>query len=320
MEEFKYLVPEESIDAAGLDGTKLRTIEQSLRAVFNEHSYEELMLPTFEYLNLYNGLDVEESSMFQFTNHEGKRIALRTDFTVPIARLYNNENTNKVRRYSYFGKVFQTQQRHKGRSSELFQGGIELIGQGGVKGDLECLQLIQETMPLLGLSNLKLELSSAKFYRRLVSIVGDRHLITIIDKKQLSEMEKFVKAHGIEGELKNLLLYLPQAFGDVSVLKKVKSLAFDDRLIEAIDELETLYNALDDHSQISFDLCKVPRQSYYTGILINGYSYYSAQPILSGGRYDNLLNYFNNHVPSIGFVYYLNNVMDAITKEGEAND
>ena len=320
MEEFKYLVPEESIDAAGFDGVRLRTIEQSLRDVFTAHHYEELMLPTFEYLNLYNGLAVDESTMFQFTNFEGKRIALRTDFTVPIARLYNNENTNAVRRYSYFGNVYQTQERHKGRDSESFQGGVELIGLPGIKGDLECLSLIQETMPLLGLNNLKLELSSAKFYRRLMSIVGDRSLIDIIDKKKLSEMQKFVARHNIQGELKDLLLYLPHAFGDITILKKMKTLACDDRLYEAVDELETLYDALTYKDNIIFDLCKVPRQSYYTGILINCYSYYSAQPILSGGRYDNLLNYFDNNVPSIGFVYHLNNVMNAITKEREAND
>jgi len=320
MEEFKYQIPEESIDSAGLDARLLRSIEESLRNIFNHHGYEELMLPTFEYINLYNGLEVDESSMFQFTNYEGKRIALRTDFTVPIARLYNNANTSSVRRYSYFGKVFHTQKRHKGRSSEIFQGGMELIGLKGLEGDLECLSLIQETMKTLKLHDLKLELGSAKFYKRLTSILGNRKLVEIMTKKQISEMEKFVKDHGIEGEMKDLLLYLPQAFGDVSVLYKMKTLVTDERLKEAVNELEELYLKAEDKEMISFDFCMVPSQSYYTGVMFNGYSYYSAHPILSGGRYDHLFNYFNSHVPSIGFCFHMNEVLNAYTKEDEIYD
>ncbi|WP_294379117.1 ATP phosphoribosyltransferase regulatory subunit, partial [uncultured Clostridium sp.] len=128
LEEFKYLIPEESNDATRMDASLMRTIEGHLRKTFNAHDYQELLLPTFEYADLLSGFGTNEETMFQFINHEGKRITLRTDFTVPIARIYSNAHTDEVRRYSYFGKVYRTQARHKGRSSELFQGGIELFG------------------------------------------------------------------------------------------------------------------------------------------------------------------------------------------------
>lgn len=258
--------------------------------------------------------------MFQFINHEGKRITLRTDFTVPIARIYSNAHTDEVRRYSYFGKVYRTQARHKGRSSELFQGGIELFGLPGREGDQECLSLIEETMQNIGLSDLKLELGSAKFYKRLMTLVMDRSLTDILKKKKSSDMKHLVEAHDFDEDLNKLLLILPSAFGNIKCLREVKEIVKDEELLEAIEEMESLYEFSKHKENIIFDLCMVPERSYYTGIMMKGFSYYSAHPILQGGRYDHLFDHFYKNVPSIGFSYHLNNVLDAIGKENEAND
>ena len=86
MEEYKYLIPEESIDAIMNNVSTLRKIENDLRRVFVEHDYLEVLMPSFEYVDLYNALDsgIEEEKMFQYINFEGKRVALRTDFTIPL--------------------------------------------------------------------------------------------------------------------------------------------------------------------------------------------------------------------------------------------
>lgn len=320
MEEFKYLIPEESNDATRMDASLMRKIEGHLRDIFDAHEYQELLLPTFEYADLLSGFGTNEETMFQFINHEGKRITLRTDFTIPIARIYSNAHTDEVRRYSYFGKVYRTQARHKGRSSELFQGGIELFGLPGRKGDQECLELIEETMQTIGLKNLKLELGSAKFYKRLMTLVRDRSLTDILRKKKISDMKRLCEAHQFDEDLKQLLLVLPTSFGDIECLYKVKALVKDEELLEAISEMEEIYEVSKHKENIIFDLCMVPERSYYTGIMIKGFSYYSAHPILQGGRYDHLFDHFYKNVPSIGFSYHLNNVLDALGKENEAND
>lgn len=321
MEEFKYLIPEESGDAISLDARKLRLIEGSLRKIFDAHNYEELMLPTFEYVDFYASIrDQAEDSMFQFVNSDGKRIALRTDFTLPIARIYNNERTNEVKRYSYFGKVYRLAKRHKGRSSELYQIGTELIGLGGKAGDQECLSLIEETMASLDLKDLKIELGSAKFYLRLMELVKDDRLSGILEKKQLSEMKRFIKEKGITGSLGRLLENLPTAFGSYEELMAFKDYVKDFELLDAIDRMAALYEGSAHKKDIIFDLCMVPSQPYYTGVMIKGYSYYSAYPILSGGRYDKLLSYFDNEVPAIGFSYHINTLLNAYVKEGEADD
>ena len=64
----------------------------------------------------------------------------------------------------------------------------------------------------------------------------------------------------------------------------------------------------------------VPSMKYYTGMMMRGYSPYSAQPIVSGGRYDHLMHHFHKNVPAIGFSYDFHYILHALEMEEEAND
>lgn len=320
MEEFKYLIPEESIDAIMNNVSKLRDIESDLRHIFVEHGYLEVLMPSFEYVELYNDMDIgiDEEKMFQYINYEGKRVALRVDFTVPLARLYSSQKENGEKRYCYFGKVYRKEKRHKGRSSEFFQAGIELLGKAGVAGDLECLELVLETMQCLRLKTLRIEMGSAQFYNRLVEIVDDEKFVNILKRRDLSAMKDFVESHHFDSHLHDLLLMLPQAFGDIQVLYQVQSLIDDPLLKEAIEECIHLYQQSKMKDILTFDLAMTPMMKYYTGIMLKGYSPYSAEPIMNGGRYDKLMNHFQRQVPAIGFSYDLSHILKALEKEEEA--
>lgn len=321
MEEFKYLIPEESIDAIMSNVSVLREIENDLRKVFVSHRYLEVLMPSFEYVDLYNDMDIgiDEEKMFQFINHEGKRVALRIDFTVPLARLYSSQKEAGERRYCYFGKVYRKEKRHKGRSSEFFQAGIELLGKGGFKGDEECLKIIQETLPSLKLKEVKIEISSAKFYKRLCELVNDPSFVKILKKRDISSMEALIEKKNIQSPLKDLLISLPGCFGDITMIERMLSMVQDEQLKEALLELKELYEKLEDKGNFSFDLAMTPSMKYYTGIMIKGYSPYSAEPIINGGRYDQLMNHFHKNVPAIGFSYDLSHILKALEKEEETH-
>ena len=320
MEEFKYLIPEESIDAIMNNVSKLRDIENDLRHIFVEHGYLEVLMPSFEYVELYNDMDIgiDEEKMFQYINYEGKRVALRVDFTVPLARLYSSQKENGEKRYCYFGKVYRKEKRHKGRSSEFFQSVIDFLGKSVVAGDLECLELVLETMQCLRLNTLRIEMGSAQFYNRLVEIVDDEKFVNILKRRDLSAMKDFVESHHFDSHLHDLLLMLPQAFGDIQVLYQVQSLIDDPLLKEAIEECIHLYQQSKMKDILTFDLAMTPMMKYYTGIILKGYSPYSAEPIMNGGRYDKLMNHFQRQVPAIGFSYDLSHILKALEKEDEA--
>lgn len=324
MEDFKYLIPEESIDAIITNVEKLREIENNLRKIFVNYGYNEVLMPSFEYVDLYTQLDCgfELDKMFQYINHEGKNVAMRLDFTIPLARLYANSYRNDEARYSYFGKVYRKETMHKGRSSEFFQGGVELMNKPGIQGDKEIMMMIQESLPQLSLKNIIIEIGSAKFYNRLLELVGDgkKELIEILRLRNISGMKKYVSKYEFHEKLNALLLGLPTCFGNITLLNKVMDKLEDPVLLEALTELKELYDSLDNKDGIIFDLGMVPTMKYYTGLMIKGYSQKSAYPIISGGRYDDLLPRFHVKAGAIGFCFHMNHILKAIEKEGEDND
>ncbi len=324
MEEFQYLIPEESIDAIITNVSKLREIENNLRGIFSSHGYNEVLMPSFEYVDLYTKLDCgfELDKMFQYINHEGKNVAMRLDFTIPLARLYANSHNQDVARYCYFGKVYRKETMHKGRSSEFFQGGVELMNLPGLQGDLECMNMIQQSLKYLALKNILIELGSAKFYNRLLELVEDKKddLTHILRLRDISGMKKFVEENHFYDGLNQLLLKLPTAFGNIDLLEEAIDTIKDQELKDALIELRDLYNSLENKEHIIFDLGMVPTMKYYTGLMIKGYSDQSASPIISGGRYDDLLPRFNRQASAIGFCYHMNHILKAIEREGEIND
>lgn len=321
MEEYKYLVPEESMDVM-VDVSSLREIEGHLRDVFQSHHYSEVLLPSFEYVDLYKDMDVgiETENMFQYINYAGKWVALRADFTVPLARLYSTQKAQGVKRYCYFGNVFRKEKKHKGRSSEFFQAGVELIGEAGIQGDIECLRIIQETLQYLKIKDIKIELSSAKFYHRICQLVNDDSFVKILKKRDISGMERLVEKNSTLLPLKELLIKLPECFGNIDMLDEMIELIQDIELKECLLELKGLYEKLEMKECFSFDLAMTPSMKYYTGIMIKGYTLNSAKPIINGGRYDQLMSHFQKDVPAIGFSYDLSHIIEALEKEEEDND
>lgn len=321
MEPSKYLIPEESNDVLFNHVSQLREIENHLRKIFVEHHYSEVLMPSFEYVDLYQDMDIgiDEEKMFQYINYEGKRVALRVDFTVPLARLYCSQKMQKESRYCYFGKVYRKEKRHKGRSSEFFQAGVELIGKEGFQGDLECLKIIWKTLPALTLKHIQIEMGSAKFYHRLCEIVNDERFVDILKRRDLTAMHTFVCQLSLNDDMKTLLMRLPRSFGKVDVLYDVKRLVHDQQLHLALDEMLKLYDAIEQKEYLTFDLAMTPMMNYYTGIMLKGYSPYSAEPLMNGGRYDRLMQHFQHDAPAIGFSYDLSHIFTALQKEEEVD-
>ena len=319
IEEYKYLIPEESNGVITENVKELRNTESILREIFEKYNYTETLVPLFEYMELYKNVytDFDEEKTFKYIGKDGSVIALRWDFTIPIARHYFSQNTDKERRYSYFGKIYRKEKLYKGRNSENYQAGIELISVPGIKGDIEILKILQNVIHKLSLSNLKVELGSAKFFNRICELTGNKkRLMDILSKKNISEMEKFVEGNNqLSEKLKRLLLKLPKLFGDINTLDDIISDLNDEIIINSLKELKSIYNKLDYKENIIFDLSMCPTMEYYTCLMFKVYSPYSPEPIVSGGRYDSLYKNFKKDIPAVGMGLYLNNILNAIEKE-----
>ena len=323
LEEFKFLIPEESNGVITENVSELRRLEGCLREVFSKHNIKETIISSFEYVELYKRVyeNFDEEKIFTYIGKDGKVIALRLDFTIPLARYYISQNTDKEAKYSYFGKVYRKEKKYTGKSPETYQAGIEFVNMGGIEGNIECLTILQESLPMIGLKNLKLEFGSVKIFNRICELVGEKEkLIEILSKKSISEMKRFMKNKNIDERLTNFLLKMPRLCGNIDMLNDVIVSMQDEVVLKALKELRTTYEKLKIKDNIIFDLGMYPSMEYYTCLMFKVYSQNSPEPIISGGRYDLLYRNFEKDIPAIGMGYYLNNILKVLEKEGENND
>ena len=119
-DDFRFIIPEESFGIKIENVKKLREIENEFRNIFDKYGFEETLVSSFEYLELYKQVykDFDEEKTIKYIGIDGKTIALRWDYTIPIAKYYSMKNINQEARFSYFGKVFRKEKKYMGRNSE----------------------------------------------------------------------------------------------------------------------------------------------------------------------------------------------------------
>lgn len=323
MEKYKFVIPEEAQEVITRHVKTLRKMENELRVIFTNQNYEEMILPTFEYTDLYReiatGIDVER--LFQFFNKDGKPISLRADFTFPLAR-YHAHATQETGRYCYFGKVYRKQLSHKGRQSEIYQAGIELMGLDEWHGDQECLDILSQSLNALNIAQVQIELGSAAFFHRLEVLLedSDEYLQEILDYRDMSAMKQFVqeklKSQIIDSSMAEFLNQLIVLVGKEEVFKQARTYLNDNELLLALEHLETLYqHYAAQFENLTVDLAMIPKFKYYTGLMIKGYHLKAAEAMISGGRYDQLLQVFGRNSQAIGLSFNLDVLSELKDKE-----
>lgn len=319
MNDCSYLLPAEADEMTQQDVKRLRSLEQRLRQVFAQAEYEEVMPATFEYVDLYRAVDseIDQEKLFQFINHEGRPIALRYDFTIPLARAYATTGKTEPARYAYYGKVFRKEKRNKGRRTEAYQVGVELMGADEPQGDLATFTLVQSVIERLRLTNVVIDLGSASYYRRILALdtgTGQR-LAQLLAKKNLSGLHQYVAQNQFAPALAELIEALPIVH-DLEQLMVLTEATGDTELIASLRKLVVLVANEQSQFQINFDLALAPTMSYYTGVMFQVYGQGAAQPIISGGRYDDLLAKFGPQTGAIGFCCHMDELLKVITGEG----
>jgi ATP phosphoribosyltransferase regulatory subunit len=127
-----------------------------------------------------------------------------------------------------------------------------------------------------------------------------------------------VKKHNIKEHLKEIILSLPKLFGSVDVIEKVEKYSINERCMDALENLRRIIEILEDYGlskYVSIDLGMVQSVNYYTGIIFRGFTYGIGFPILSGGRYDGLVEKFGKGAPATGFSLGINMIMMALDRQ-----
>ncbi|MEW6127457.1 MAG: ATP phosphoribosyltransferase regulatory subunit [Acidobacteriota bacterium] len=289
-----------------------RFIEREIMAVFEGWSYAEIILPIFDYADLFAlGMGKEQAEKtYRFTGRDGKLLALRPDLTSLVARTIATRFRDAARpiRLCYSGEVFRWDEPRGGRQYEFHQIGLEHIGSNRLEADTEALVMVIEALNRLGLEGFTITLSHVDFFKGIAENLAldeanRKSLREMIDRKEVEHLDRFLAPYA-EPSVREIFCKLVTLAGKGTIIDEARACVTNEQSVAALDDLERVYKiaeALNIDSRIDIDLGDVGELDYYTGLTFKIYAQGLGTELGRGGRYDNLLANFGSSEPAVGF-------------------
>ncbi len=310
---FMELLPNEQI--------LMNQMMDTIRKSYESFGFLPLDTPIIEYSEvlLAKAGGETEKQIYRFEKGEND-LSLRFDLTVPLAKYiaeYYGNLSFPFRRYQ-IGKVYRGEKPQRGRYREFYQCDIDIIGDGelSIVNEAEMPVVIYHTFKNLGFDNFTIYINNRKILNGLFEDLGLKEKAADV----MRIVDKFDKI-GIEGVREELAKV--EVTGDVSekILHFITISGTNDEKIEALRNLKTenevLKAGIEELSSVvsyirmfgvpetyfSVDLKIARGLDYYTGTvyetLLNDYQ--SLGSICSGGRYDNLAEFYTDKkLPGVG--------------------
>lgn len=323
MNRYSKITPEGSRDFLFEECDDRRKAERVLGDVFKENHYRKVMTPAIEFFDVFDSENtgIEPEEMFKLTDSKGRTTVLRPDNTMPIARMVATRLNNEdfpVRLY-YNQSIFVRNKDLAGKINEIAQSGVEFIGDGSMQADIEVISMAVESLKRCELNAFKIEIGNAAFFNTIldkmnISTTTKADICNLIEGKNYAALGDLLDTFEDSREVR-LIKKLPRLFGNARVIEEAKRLYSDEKANQALDYLKAVYDALCSaglEEYIMLDLGLVNRSNYYTGVIFHGYAQGSGLTVLSGGRYDNLLEKFGMPAPAIGFGVDVSAVCEAM--------
>jgi len=311
-------IPSGTRDVLPDEMRELRDITEAVRGIFELDGYGEVWTPTLEYEDVLARGGGAPPAYRVFDDH-GEVLALRTDMTIPIARLVSSRypTADPPLRFCYFAHVYRGVRPHRGQMREFLQAGIELVGSPAPQGTAEALTVMCHALTATGLRGYKIGLGDASLYRQLLRSfhvareVGDR-LVAALVRRDFVLLEAELAPLGLDDADKQLLLRVPQLRGGPELLAEAEG-----PVAEAVKGMRDVYELLPDEvaERVIFDLGLTRDLGYYTGAVFEVYDPALGAPLGGGGRYDDLLGRFGRPLPAVGFALGIDRLHIALAGE-----
>ena len=320
---------------------QMERMMEILRRTYSLYGFTPLDTPVIEdaQILLAKGGGETEKQIYRFTRGDSD-LALRFDLTVPLAKyvaLHYGELTFPFRRYQ-IGKVYRGERAQRGRFREFYQADIDIIGDGqlDILNEAEIPSIIYKTFTEMGLKRFQIRVNNRKilngFYEMLglQSVSGD--VMRTVDKLDKIGPEKvrasLVDEVGISPEAADEILHFISIRGSNSeILATLKgysgrNAAFD----QGTEELATVIQYLSafgvPEEYFTVDLTIARGLDYYTGTVYETalLDHPEIGSICSGGRYDNLAEYYTNKkLPGVGISIGLTRLFYVLEEQNYLN-
>ena len=309
---------------------KIGTIEDRLLRVFELWGFRRIITPRLEYeAVLATGIGDElKGKTYRFDDRQsGRLLALPPDITPQIARIAATRISSLPlpHRISYSERVLRQTEIQTGRSREIFQTGVELIGLDSPEADAEMIVMAIEAMQALGLDNFTVDLGQVEFCQGVFQASGLsgeplRQLREAVSRKDSSAVASLLAEYQVSPESARELTALPRLFGGRDVLKTAEEIVTNPRSRAALENLQQVLAILDIHgvtNLLSIDLGETRGLDYHSGITFEGFVTGFGESVCSGGRYDNLIARYGFAAPATGFTFNLLNLLQTVERRPE---
>lgn len=298
------------------------SIVSNLIKIYERFGFKKIRLSKFEDYNLYNNNKdfLQTEHILTFMNLNGNLKSLRPDVTLSIVKKVLKDNEKETQKIYYIEDIYKIV---SNEYEEIPQVGVEIIGKLNNYSNLEIISMAIESLKSIN-KNYILEISNID----LISAIFDEinleenlkiEILNNIYLKNKHDLEKLLNKN-VDNKYKKYILSFIELSGNYKdILKKLKSLIINKKMQKSYEELKSLsfvFELYNNFDKILLDFSIESQLGYYNGIIFKGYIKESNDIILSGGRYDKLLNKFNSNKNAIGFAIY----MDKLYEKNKTSD
>lgn len=284
------------------EARKRQYVINTLKGVFESYGFEPLETPALEYEEILLGKygDQGDKLMYRFEDNGKRKVALRYDQTVPLARVvaqFQNELPMPFKRYQ-IQPVWRGDNTQKGRYREFLQCDIDTVGSPSLLADAEIISCALVCAKKLGFKKAKMFINDRSLFKDLKP-----ELIAIIDK--LGKIGK----DGVIDELTKKGITKEKA---ISLMDSLENKTPTPNLLTIFQFLKDM--SLSENIDFVFKPTLARGLDYYTGTIFELISEdYNNGTLAGGGRYDNLIGMFTNkQIPAVGIAFGFDRTIDAM--------
>jgi len=305
------------------DVRKWQALEKTIFDICKVYDYQEIRTPIFEDTAVFkrenDTSDMVNKEMYTFSINDKDSLTLRPEGTAGVVRSYVEHKyyaaADLPQKFYYYGPMFRYERPQKGRQRMFHQFGVENIGMKDPIIDAETIAFGYTILKAINISGVKV----------LINTLGDaesREAYKAALKEHFKDnLDELCFDCNNRYETNPLRLLDCKVDHELEIMKSVpkysdyltaESKDYFDKVLTNLDALEIPYEideklvrGLDYYSDTVFEVVSLNKDSG------------SQATIFAGGRYDNLVNYFNGPEQSgIGFAMGMERLLILAEAEG----
>ncbi|HSD98850.1 MAG TPA: histidine--tRNA ligase [Patescibacteria group bacterium] len=285
------------------EARKRKYMIDTFRKVFESYGFEGMETPVLEYDEILSGKygDEGEKLMYRFEDNGKRKVAMRYDQTVPLARFvaqYGNLLPTPFKRYQ-IQNVFRAENTQKGRYREFLQCDIDTVGIDSAFADAEVIATAATALKALG-------------FKKFNVLINDRSVFEGLSMGTIITLDKLKKI-GEDGVMEELV-----ARGECANAQEAKNVLQSIIDKKPTERLREIFQALTQlgisEENFSFSPTLARGLDYYTGMIFEiETEEYPVGSICGGGRYDKLIGMFaGKDIPAAGFAFGFDRTYEAM--------